>query len=549
MSSNTTLSRRRLPKIPRAVWIALTVVVLAIAAVFACQMRPKEPKDPYRFATVERGDITRAVSASGTLQALITVDVGSQISGQVTRVMVDFNDPVREGQVLATLDPSTFQSRVASSQADINAGQAGVRQAEATLANAQADYNRKKSLLDKGFISPAALDQATAAMRTAQASVQAARARVGQSQAALRIQRTDLGRTTITAPINGIVVDRKVEPGQTVAASLQAPVLFTIAQDLSKVEVKISVDEADVGQVQEGQMVRFTVDAFPDDNFEGIVTQVRKQPTTEQNVVAYTVIAEADNPQGKLLPGMTANADIVLETHRNVMKVPSAALRWQPPAENARGSGGAAGPVPFGAGPPGGGGGFGGPGGGGGFRQGGGGGQRGGGGASRIVDQLDLDARQKKTWDTINGELRQKMQAGMASAGGDRSKMRETMRKNMDEAFAKLEPVLKSEQKTKLAALRATMAQGGGRGGRGGTRGGVLYVMREGKPTPVPVRVGATDGSNTEIQGPLKPGDQVIIGGGPKPKASARTPFGPGGGQGGPGGGGGQRGGGAVVRM
>ncbi len=534
MSSNSTVSRRRMPRIPRAAWIAITVVVLALAGVFYCQTRPKAPKDPYRFATIERGDITRAVSASGSLQALITVDVGSQISGQVTKVLADFNDPVREGQVLATLDPSTFQSRVAQSQADINAGQASVRQAQATLANAQADYNRKKQLLDQGFVSPAALDQATAAMRTAQASVAAAQARVGQSQAALRIQRTDLGRTTITSPINGIVVDRKVEPGQTVAASLQAPVLFTIAQDLSKVEVKISVDEADVGQVQEGQMVRFTVDAFPDDNFEGIVTQVRKQPTTEQNVVAYTVIAEADNPQGKLLPGMTANADIVLETHRNVMKVPSAALRWQPVSETSQRGGS---PLPFGAGPGGGGGGgFGGPPGGG-ARQGG---QRGG-GAGRIVQQLDLDARQKKAWEPIEAEMRQKMSAAFASAGGDRSKLRETMRKNTDEAFAKLEPLLRPDQKTKLTALRATMAQGGGRGGRGATRGGVLYVMRDGKPTPVPVRVGATDGTSTEIvTNQLKAGDQVIVGGGPRPKAQLRGGFGGppgGGGPGGPGGG------------
>src|SRR5687768_3230866 len=215
MSLNSTTRRRF--RVPRAAWIVIGIVALAIVAVFACQMRPKEPKDPYRFGEVERGDITRSVSASGTLQALITVDVGSQISGQVTKVLVDFNDEVRAGQVLAVLDPSTFQSRVAQSQADIAAGQAGVRQAQATLANAQADYNRKKTLVDGGWSSPSALDAATAAMRTAQANVAAARARVNQSQAALRIQRTDLGRTTISSPIDGVVVDRKVEPGNTVA--------------------------------------------------------------------------------------------------------------------------------------------------------------------------------------------------------------------------------------------------------------------------------------------------------------------------------------------
>lgn len=520
MSLNS--SRRRGPRLPRAAWIALGVVVVAVLAFAGWQMRPKAPKDPYRFAAVEQGDITRAVSASGTLQALVTVDVGSQISGQITKVMADFNDEVRQGQTLAVIDPQTYQSRVAQSQADIAAGEASVRQAQATLANAQADYDRKKVLVGQGFYAPTILDQATAALKVAQANVSAAQARVAQSRATLRSQQVDLGRTTITSPIDGIVVDRKVEPGNTVAASLQAPVLFTIAQDLSKVEVKISVDEADVGQVREGQAVRFTVDAFPDDTFEGVVTQVRKQPTTESNVVAYTVIAEADNPQRKLLPGMTANADIVIDTRRNVLKVPASALRWTPPGADgggaSRAAGGAA--MGMGGGPPG----LGGPPGG------GGGGQRNGGGAGgRIVEQLGLDAKQKAAWEPIAADLRQKSMAAFAS--GDRTAIREAMRKNLDEAFGKLEPLLRADQKTKLAALRASMAQGRGR--TAGMRGGTVYVLRDGKPTPVAVRIGATDGTSTEIVGELKAGDQVIIGGGPKAKAQGATPFG------GPSGGGG----------
>ena len=329
-------ARRRF-RIPRPVLIGGGIVLVFLAIFAACQMRPKPPAEPYRFGAVERGDVTRAVSASGSLQALITVDVGSQISGLVTRVLADFNDNVRAGQTLAVIDPQTFQSRVAQSLADINAGEAQVRQAQASLANAEADFARKKTLVDQGISSPAVLDQATAALGVARANVAAARARVGQSQATLRIQRADLVRTTIVSPINGVVVDRKVEPGQTVAASFQAPVLFTIAQDLSKVEVRISVDEADVGQVREGQAVRFTVDAFPDDAFAGVVTQVRKQPTTTQNVVAYTVIAEADNPARMLLPGMTANADIIIDVRRNVLKIPATALRWTPPPPPRRG--------------------------------------------------------------------------------------------------------------------------------------------------------------------------------------------------------------------
>ncbi|MBL8555916.1 MAG: efflux RND transporter periplasmic adaptor subunit [Phenylobacterium sp.] len=517
MSQATTPHRYRLP---RAAWITIAVVILAVGAVFACQMRPKAPKDPYRFGAVEQGDITRSVSASGTLQALITVDVGSQISGQVVRVLADFNDEVAAGQTLAIIDPQTFQSRVAQSNADIAAGEAGVRQAQATLANAQADFNRKKTLVDQGIYAPTTLDQATAAMKVAQAQVAAARARVDQSRATLRSQQVDLGRTTISSPIAGVVVDRKVEPGQTVAASLQAPVLFTIAQDLSKVEVKISVDEADVGQVQEGQRVRFTVDAFPDDTFQGIVTQVRKQPTTEQNVVAYTVIAEADNPQRKLLPGMTANADIIIETKRNVMKVPSAALRWTPPSENesrSTGGPGAMGAPGFGGGPPGGGAG--------GQRQGQGGGAMG----ARLAEQLGLDARQKKTWEAIQAEMQPKRQAAFAAAGGDRRAMGEAMRKIAQEGFAKLTPVLRPDQRARLAALQETLAQGRGR--TAGMRGGTVYVLRDDKPVAIPVRVGATDGSSTEVVSrELKVGDQPIVGGGPK--ARARPNAGPmGGGQ------------------
>jgi HlyD family secretion protein len=522
MSPSSTI--RRKARLSRPLIVVLGVVALLVAGMVACQMRPKAVKDPYRTAAVERGSITKSVSASGSLQALVTVDVGSQISGQITKILVDFNDHVKKGQVMAILDPQTYQTRVAQGQADVQAGVAGVAQAEAQVVNAKADYERKKVLVAQGIYSPSVLDLATATYKNAEAAVVSARAKVAQSRAALNSQKVDLGRTTIVAPIDGVVVDRKVEPGNTVAASLQAPVLFTIAQDLSKVEVKISVDEADVGQVQEGQKVRFTVDAYPDDTFEGVVTQVRKQPTTEQNVVAYTVIAEADNPQTKLLPGMTANADIVIETRANVIKVPAAALRWSPPSENnAR--------TPAVAGPPG----FGGPQFGGG-RPGGGGGGGGGprnGGMSRVAEQLDLDAGQKTAWDAIQADQRPKMMAAFAAAGGDRKQAADAVRQIREESFAKLEPLLKPEQKTKLAALRASMAQGRGRAG--GMTGGVVYVLRDGKPSPVPVRVGATDGTNTQIVGPLKPGDQVITGGGPKGKPKVGgSPFGGGGGGNGP---------------
>jgi len=408
---------RRLPRVPRPVLIGLGVVGLLVALVYGCSlMKPKGPLVPYRTVAVERGAITKAVSASGALQALITVDVGSQISGQISDVRVDYNDQVRKGQVMAVIDPQTFQSRVAQEQADVNAAEAGQHQAEAQAANAKADYARKQELVAKGVYSPSVLDLAKATWLNADAAVAAARARVGQTHALLDANRVDLKRTTIVAPIDGVVVDRKINPGQTVAASFTAPVLFTLAQDLSKLQVKISVDEADVGQVKEGQAVKFSVDAFPDDSFAGVVTQVRKQPTTEQNVVAYTVIAVADNPQMKLLPGMTANADIIIDVHPNVLKVPAAALRWKPPPPPSR-------PGAPGGGPPG-------------------------------------------------------------------------------------PPGFQGPQRS--APISAHGRQGS------------VYVLRAGKPVKVPVQVGASDGTSTEVSGALKAGDPVILGGGPK------NPFGSG---------------------
>ncbi len=521
MSLHTAPTRRK-GGLPRPLLYTLAAVGVLVAVWVGWQaFKPKAPKDPYRTEQVQQGDITKSVSASGSLQALVTVDVGSQISGQILKVLVDFNDTVQAGQLMATLDPQTYVSRLRQGEAQIAANQAQVAQAQAQAEQARAAYNRTKSLYDQGIMAKAALETSMAAWKSTQANVQAARAGVTQSQAALASTRTDLGRTKIVAPISGVVINRSIEPGQTVAASFTAPVLFQIAQDLSKLEVKISVDEADIGQVQEGQEVRFTVDAFPDDTYTGVVTQVRKQPETASNVVAYIVIAQAENPGGKLMPGMTANADIVIQQLRGVLKVPAAALRWTPPDQQPQTSarGGAPGMVAPG-----------GPGGGGGFRPGAGGAGRQGGMGARIIEQLDLDAGQKTKVEAILAEERTK---ALAKASGDPTAMRQAMRGMMQTVLTRIEPILKPAQKEKLVALRARMAAMGGGRGRGGLTSGVVYVLRDGKPTAVPVRVGASDGSFTQIVGPLKAGDEVIIGGGPKPKAKAA--------QGGPMGGGGVR--------
>lgn len=506
MSLNTASPRRR-GRLPRPVLYGLAALAVLLAGFAGWQLlKPKAPKDPYRTEAVTQGDITKSVSASGSLQALVTVDVGSQISGQILQVFVDFNDQVRQGQVLATLDPQTYVSRLRQGQAEILARQASVAQAQAQAAEAQAAYNRTRTLFDQGIMARAALETAEASWKSARANVQAAQAGVTQSRAALASTQTDLGRTRIVAPIDGVVISRSIEPGNTVAASLSAPVLFQIAQDLSKLEVKITVDEADIGQVQEGQTVRFTVDAFPDDTYSGVVTQVRKQPETSANVVAYIVIAQADNPGGKLMPGMTANADIVLERRTGVMKVPAAALRWSPPdaqPQTQRQTGGMIGP----GGPPGGG-----------RPQAGQGGGQGGLRGARVLEQLDLDASQKTKAEAIFAEA---MSKARAQASGDQRAQRQAMRAAMQEALTKIEPLLKPAQKEKLVALRARMASAGGGRGQGGFTSGVVYVLRDDKPVAVPVRVGASDGSFTQVVGDLKPGDLVITGGGPKPKVKA----------------------------
>ncbi|MGH6952392.1 MAG: efflux RND transporter periplasmic adaptor subunit, partial [Vitreimonas sp.] len=275
-----------------------------------------EDEDPYRTAAVDRGAITRVVSATGTLQPLVSANVGSTVSGPVREVLVDFNTQVQAGQVLARLDPTPFQQRVVQAQAQL-------AQAQAQAAVADSDYQRYETLQQRGFASEQLMAQQRAARDTARAAVAQARAAVATAQ-------TDLDRSVIRSPIDGVVVDRQVNVGQSVAASLQAPTLFIIAQDLSRLQANITVDEADIGEVDEGQTVQFTVDAFPDRSFEGRVSQVRQQGVAESGVVSYTVVVEADNPGRQLLPGMTANAEIVLEQRDNVLRVPNTALRFRP---------------------------------------------------------------------------------------------------------------------------------------------------------------------------------------------------------------------------
>ena len=344
----------------RKLWLGLAgLALIAGATLQFWQPWKKSNAGPrYEMGQVDKGALSANVSASGTLNALITVQVGSQVSGQLKDVLADFNTPVKKGQVIARLDPETYRSRVAQNEADLAAAESGVRVARGNLAVRQAEarkaglaqeeaersLKRKRGLMEQGFISAAELDTTQTAVDTAReqtrlaasdtqvaaAQVENAQAAVRQRQAARRQARLELDHTVIRSPVSGVVVSRSVDAGQTVAASFQAPVLFTIVQDLKEMEVNIAVDEADVGRVQEGQKVRFGVDAFPGERFTGQVTQIRKAPQTNNNVVTFSVMARVKNPDLKLLPGMTASAKILTEERQGVLKVPNEALRFRP---------------------------------------------------------------------------------------------------------------------------------------------------------------------------------------------------------------------------
>lgn len=494
-------------KVPRNVARFGAVALLVLLGLWFFT-RPGNDADPYRTTPVDRGEIVRAVSATGQLQPLVSVSVGSTVSGLVKSVEVDFNAQVKKGQVLARIDPETFLQRIRQLQA-------GVTQARAQAAQARADAGRYERLAKEGFASDQLLLQQRTAVTTANAAVSLALAQLASAQ-------VDLSHATIVSPVDGVVVSRTVDPGQSVAASFQAPTLFVIAQDLSQLEAAISVDEADIGEVREGLPVRFTVDAFPDETFEGAVSQVRKLGAATSGVVSYTVIVRAENRGGRLLPGMTANAEIIVEQKPDVLRVANGALRFSPAdpalqakakALNATGAGANA------AQPSQGGGGRGG---------GQGGGQRGGAQMlERLAAQLELTPAQKE-------QARTAMQAARDAAGpfpggeATQDERRAYMRKMRDASMRALDPILTPAQKAKLAEIRAS-PQGEPR-----VRNVVVWVLRDNKPVPVRAQLGVAADSYTEVVGGLREGDLVITGGGPQPKEKAKSQQGPGG-MGGPG--------------
>ncbi len=324
-------------------WLIATGTAIAVA-VFAAFAFKGQDKPEYFTAKADRGDIREVVEATGTINAVITVQVGSQVSGTISHLYVDFNSRVKTGQVVAQIDPPLFKGAVLQARADVGNAQANVASAKANLEKAKAtevqtkaDYERAVGLAKESVMSQQQLDLAKANHDSAVAAVSAADAQVTQAvaqaqlkQAALTVAQTNLDYTTIRAPIDGTVIARNVDVGQTVAASLQAPTLFTIAQDLTKMQVYASTDESDVGMIKKGQVVTFKVDAFPRDTFAGRVSQIRMNATTVQNVVTYNTVIDFDNPELKLFPGMTAYITIPVASASNALRVPNGALRYKP---------------------------------------------------------------------------------------------------------------------------------------------------------------------------------------------------------------------------
>ncbi|OPX93920.1 MAG: Macrolide export protein MacA [Syntrophorhabdus sp. PtaB.Bin006] len=328
-------SHQRSKWLKRSVFIALGLIVVIIIAVIV-KTRGNSTATQYRTGEVSRGDLTIVVTATGNLQPTNTVEVGSELSGIVKKVEVNYNSTVKVGQVLATLDTTKLDAQLTQSRAALESAKAKALQVQATVKETQAklsQYQKVRELSNKRVPSQSEMDAAEAAFERAKADAASAVAAISQAQATVRANETDLSKSVIRSPINGVVLTRSVEPGQTVAASFQAPVLFTLAEDLTQMELHVNVDEADVGKVQEGQKATFTVAAYPNRTFEARITQARYSSSTTSGVVTYETVLKVNNRDLALRPGMTATADITVKQIENAILIPSAALRFAPPIQ------------------------------------------------------------------------------------------------------------------------------------------------------------------------------------------------------------------------
>jgi len=532
-------------------WIVLLIIALAGAAWLWGKGRiwaPNKAQARYKLTKVERKDMVNTVSATGALSAVVTVEVGTEVSGQIKELLVDYNTPVSAGQIIARIDPEGFETMVRQAEAELAvakaqllskkteisrfeadlesakanwyAAQAQAKKARVTLENAQRNLESEKALVDKAIVSKYEYDkaqttyqEAAAQLEQAEAQVLASKSNVSSVKAALEIAKAqiseaeatvelriaakdkrmvDLDNTIIRSPVDGVVIDRNVDVGQTVAASLSAPTLFTIAQDLSKMQVSTYVDEADIGRIKEGQSAQFTVDAFGTRQFSGVVQQVRKMGKTVQNVVTYEVIISAENRDMSLMPGMTADVQIELLKRLQVLVVANAALRFKPP--NAEPNPSAPAQPAFA----------------GGFPDPGGGGPSGGrpdpeDRIKELTERLNLSGSQqaelRKIFQQTGQKMRAAFQSGTGGGPGGMSALRDKIRKESQAAIIRM---LDPQQRKLFEEMRA----------QGQPKRGTLWRLgAKGEPELLRVVLGASDSSNTEISGPqITEGLEVITG-------------------------------------
>lgn len=522
---------------------ATTAAALVVAGAAYWHFSGNSKQPVYRLAALERGSLVAAVSATGTLNPVTSVQVGSQVSGQIKEIYVDFNSVVKQGQIIARIDPESFALRVNQAMADLESGrataltqranlaalQAEVSRSQVTLGEAERELKRNQQLVEKGFISQVVLEKSQALVATSQENVKTAQAQravgeaqvrngealVKQREAQLAQAKVDLERTAIRAPVDGIVISRNVDAGQTVAASLQAPTLFLIARNLADMQVDASIDEAEIGRVAIGQEATFTVDSFPGRTFSGHITQVRKAAQVVQNVVTYIAVISAPNADLKLLPGMTTNVRIITAKRDDVVKIPNVALRYRPAGvretENVgKGSNkGAEKSAEKGAEK--------------GSDKGadkaaksdkrgekGDKGEKGGARAQetreRLTRELNLSAEQQTKLEAIQNDVRQKI-AGIAA--DDPAARKKEIGRLRGQSRAQIRDMLDEEQRKKYDAMIA------GQQGRAAARGRVWVLEADGQPKSINVRLGVSDGTYTELVGDeLKSGDQVIVGSG-----------------------------------
>ena len=512
---------------PRGVIVAAaSIIVLAVGVLWWSNSGDRADTPSWRVADIERGELVFAVSASGALTAVVTVDVSSQLSGQIAELLVDYNTPVKKGQVLARLDAQTFDARVRQAQAELEIAkatllvqQAAIRRAGAELDSSKAqtlkarsalgaaerELARKRGLIASGAATVRDIDraqvdvdtskaqvdsndagekQAEAALVMAVAQVENALAQVRLKDAALFAAKVDLERTDIRAPIDGIVLKRNIDLGQTVAASLQAPNLFTIAEDLRAMQVEVNIDEADIGKIELAQRATFTVDAMQGRTFEGEVAQIRKAPQTVQNVVTYTVVVRTSNDDLKLLPGLTANVKIVVARRADTLKIPNAALRYRPAGAGGPPAAPAANPAQP---------------------------QQGQFNAAQFIERLNealkLSDEQRKSVQKVLTDSGARMRV-LRERGATPAELQEAAQKNREQVRNEIAALLNAEQRAKYEELAAARAQ------QPSVREERVYVVDDGgRAKAVAIRVGIGDGSFTElVSGPLNANQKLIVG-------------------------------------